>query len=51
MFLSDRGHVAKPVHMALGTLIIQARWGYTGYSAAAARWAAPSKGVFSLRIT
>ncbi|MPM66535.1 IS5 family transposase ISDha14 [bioreactor metagenome] len=29
MFPSDRGHVAKPVRMALGTLIIQARCGYT----------------------
>lgn len=51
MFLSDRGHAAKPVHMALGMLIIQARWGYTGYSAAATRWAAPNRAVLSLRIT
>lgn len=29
MFPSDRGNVAKPVRMALGTLIIQARCGYT----------------------
>lgn len=29
MFPSDRGNVAKPVHMALGSLIIQARCGYT----------------------
>lgn len=28
MFLSDRGNVAKPVRMALGTLIIQARCGF-----------------------
>ena len=29
MFPSDRGNVAKPVRMALGALIIQARCGYT----------------------
>ncbi len=29
MFPSDRGNVAKPVRMALGSLIIQARCGYT----------------------
>lgn len=29
MFPSDRGNVAKPVRMALGTLIIQTRCGYT----------------------
>lgn len=29
MFPSDRGNVAKPVRMALGCLIIQARCGYT----------------------
>ena len=29
MFPSDRGNIAKPVRMALGTLIIQARCGYT----------------------
>lgn len=29
MFPSDRGNVAKPVRMALGILIIQARCGYT----------------------
>ena len=29
MFPSDRGNVAKPVRMALGSLIIQTRCGYT----------------------
>jgi len=29
MFPSDRGNVAKPVRMALGSLLIQARCGYT----------------------
>ena len=29
LFPSDRGNVAKPVRMALGSLIIQARCGYT----------------------
>jgi len=29
MFPSDRGNIAKPVRMALGTLIIQTRCGYT----------------------
>ena len=29
MFPSDRGNVAKPVRMALGSLIIQARCGFT----------------------
>src|SRR5574344_2127471 len=29
LFPSDRGNVAKPVRMALGALIIQARCGYT----------------------
>ena len=29
MFLSDRGNVAKPVRMALGSLIIQTRCSYT----------------------
>ena len=29
MFPSDQGHVAKPVRMALGALIIQARCGFT----------------------
>ena len=29
MFPSDRGNIAKPVRMALGALIIQARCGYT----------------------
>lgn len=29
MFPSDRGNVAKPVRMALGTLVIQTRCGYT----------------------
>jgi hypothetical protein len=29
MFPSDQGNVAKPVYMALGSLIIQAHCGYT----------------------
>ena len=29
LFPSDRGNVAKPVRVALGSLIIQARCGYT----------------------